>query len=186
MHRTMLAAGLVLVAAGLLSGCGVGYYKPNISKSNAGTAQLSLSRGAMHLGGRSLQVYSAYRDAHCTDSSGSGRLAAMLTYTAPHKTATVDAGQRLYLAAGLHDYGVTNSPPRGPGTFYDGPGLYLVQGTCLNLVSFIPQSQHEYQVVQEEIGARACELRVVDRSTGAPPPDLAKENPSACPRDTAQ
>ncbi|MGJ7901434.1 hypothetical protein [Lysobacter sp. 1R34A] len=179
----MLAAGVAFAAAGLLSGCGVGYYKSN---AGTGTAQLSLTRGAMHLGGRSLQVYSAYRDAHCTDSSGSGRLAAMLTYTAPRKAATVDAGQRLYLAAGLHDYGVTDSPPRGPGAFYDGPGMYLVQGTCLNLISFIPQPRHEYDVVQERVGAGSCELRVVDRDTGAPPPDLAEENPRACPRDTAQ
>lgn len=183
MHRTMLAAGLALAAAGLLSGCGVGYYKSN---AGAGTAQLNLVRGAMHLGGRSLQVYSAYRDAQCTDTSGTGRLAAMLTYTTLRKAATVDAGQRLYLAAGLHGYGVTSSPPRGPGTFYDGPGMYLVQGTCLNLLSFVPQPQHDYEIVQEEIGARACELRVVDRGTGAPPPDLAKEDPSLCPRDTAQ
>lgn len=182
MRSALLAAGLAVAAAGLLSGCGPGQYK---SAPGAGGARLNLVRGAMHLGGRSLQVYSGFRDARCTETPTSGRLAALLTYATTRKHATVDAGQRFYLAAGLHDYSTTSSPPRGPGTFYDGPGLYLVQGTCLNLVSFIPQPQHEYDVVQEQT-ADACELRVTDLATGAPPPDLALENPRECPRGTAQ
>ncbi|NUO74534.1 MAG: hypothetical protein HOQ32_00825 [Lysobacter sp.] len=159
MRRTLATIGFALAAASGLAACGALHYKP--LAPDKGTATLNMVRGAAALGGKSLQVYAGYRDAQCTATPGTGRLAWMLTYATVEKSAKVDAGQRLYLAAGLHRY-------HGFG-----------KDTCLNVVSFTPQPQHNYRVVQESESER-CSLRVVDEANGQVPPDLKPENPKAC------
>ncbi|MGO1072627.1 hypothetical protein [Lysobacter sp. CA199] len=178
MHQILVTAGVALTAAALLSACGARNYKPQTPGN--GTATLNMRRGAMHLGGKSLQVYAGYRDAKCSKTPGTGRLGWMLTYATLNKSAVVDTSQRLYLIAGLHGYSVSGAPPVPQGR----AGLYLVQGSCLNLVSFTPQPQHTYEVVQEG-EPESCSLRVVDGSTGQAPPDLALEDPRNCPVATA-
>ncbi|UOF17015.1 hypothetical protein IEQ11_10455 [Lysobacter capsici] len=178
MRRTILATGLALAAAGLLSGCGPRYYKPQ--SPGGGTATLNMSRGAMHLGGRSLQVYAGYRDSRCSRSTGTGRLGWMLTYATVDKTAVVDAGQRLYLIAGLHEYSVGGPPDQS-----SAPGMYMTHGTCRNLASFIPQAGHSYEIIQEQHRPHTCELRVLDQGTDAAPSDLTVEDPRNCPLEAA-
>ena len=159
MYRSFLVVACAAATAALLSGCVPGNYRPN---AGAATAELTLVRGAMHLGARSLQVYAGYRDAHCSAGPGNGRLAALLTYTKTEKTAAVEAGRRLYVVAGLRNYSVR-------------------QGTCLNIVSFVPQPQHRYEAIQDETARYPCTLRVVDRADGSPPPDLTVEDARNCP-----
>jgi hypothetical protein len=45
-------------------------------------------------------------------------------------------------------------------------------GQCNGRARFTPIAGHSYTVVQQEMQAAVCEFRVVDVTTGAPPPDL--------------
>ncbi|MET4727470.1 hypothetical protein ABIE09_001264 [Lysobacter enzymogenes] len=179
MNRSFFVGGLLAATVALSSGCSVRNYKPT---GGAETARLTLVRGATFLGGRSLQVYSGYRDARCSAGPGNGRLAALLTYATTRKTATVEAGRRLYVAAGLHDYSVA-AP--SPDSSYR-PGLTIRRGTCINVVSFVPQPRRDYEILQDETPTVGCGLRVTELGAGAPPSDLTIENANDCPDEAVQ
>ena len=161
--RRLIAGCFVLALAGCVS---------TYVAQDGDSASIAFSRGAMHLGARSLQEFEGYADVNCTPSGGTGRLAALLTYMGTQKEARVSAGRRLYLLAKTSEFST------GPG-IEPGSSFALVRDSCLNLASFTPQRGREYQATQEQSGA-GCRIEVTDLSTRAAPPDLRLEPVQAC------
>ena len=160
---------IALVFCSLITGC-VSRYQVKSPESRS--AVLAMTRGADHLGAKSLQEFEAYRDATCSPEVGTGRLAALLTYMTQRKEVSVDSGQRIYVLARTSQYGTA------PSREYN-VAFYLTTDSCSNLVSFTPHPQHTYEIEQAASGT-SCSVRLVDSATSAPPPDLTVENARLC------
>jgi hypothetical protein len=59
-----------------------------------------------------------------------------------------------------------------------GYGYYanMANNQCNEGATFTPQAGHTYVVTQAELSYAQCELRIVDATTGAAPPDLSLSN----------
>lgn len=160
---------VALVVCSLLAGC-VSRYQ--FESAGGHSAVLAMTRGAGHLGAKSLQEFEAYRDAACSPERGTGRMAALSTYMSQRKEALVDTGQRMYVLAKTSLYGTA------PSREYN-VAFYITTDSCSNLVSFVPQPQHTYEIVQEASGS-SCSVRLVDSATSEEPPDLVVEDARLC------
>jgi len=60
------------------------------------------------------------------------------------------------------------------------PSANLDKQVCRGDLSFVPEAGKTYGVIHDSLLGAACELRVTDQATGAPPPTLAAE--PACER----
>ena len=89
------------------------------------------------------------------DSDGSFRRAAIFGIMGrrPSRTREVPAGQRLTINAIV--------------TYSE-----VSVGPCTGRAQFTPIAEHNYTVVQTELRPAVCEFRILDVTTGAPPPDL--------------
>ena len=164
------------IAAIFLAGCMQRYATPS---SSAGPANITFTRGALHLGAKSLQEFEGYKDNTCAPSQGTGRLVSLLTYMGTEKRAVVSPNARLYLLAKTSGFS-TGSPsistsPTGGRAF----SFALIRDICANLVSFSPRTGAAYRVTQEQSGS-VCNMSVIDVSTGLAPQDLIIESPQAC------
>ena len=170
-----LKAFYLAIAAVFLSGCMQRYAAPS---SPAG-ANITFTRGALHLGAKSLQEFEGYKDNTCAPSQGTGRLVSLLTYMGTEKRAAVSPNERLYLLAKTSGFStgplaISTSPTGGKaGSFA------LIRDICANLVSFTPRTGAAYRVSQEQSGS-VCDMSVIDVLTGLAPPDLVIESPQPC------
>ena len=140
-----------------LTGCVSNYQ----AKSDS-TAEFTLYRSMAHLGNASNQEYTAFRDASCLTSQGSGRLAYLFRHTANEKSIEVDASAPIYLLANTTLYGTTK-PKMGE--------YNITEDYCANFLSFTPGVGRQYDVKQEG-SLTTCRLTVIDRATGAAPLDI--------------
>ena len=163
------------LAAILLTGCMARYAAP----SSSGPANITFTRGALHLGAKSLQEFEGYKDNACSAAKGTGRLVFLLTYMGTEKRAAVNSSERLYLLAKTSGFStgplaISTSPTGGKtGSFA------LIRDICANLVSFTPRAGAAYRISQEQSGS-ACDMSVIDVSTGSAPLDLVLESPQTC------
>ena len=164
------------VAAIFLAGCMPRYAA---TSSPSGPANITFTRGALHLGAKSLQEFEGYKDHTCAPAQGGGRLVSLLTYMGTEKRAAVSPRERLYLLAKTSGFStgpisISTSPTGGKiGSFA------LIRDICANLVSFTPQAGAAYHVSQEQSGS-GCDMSVIDASTGLAPQDLVVESPQTC------
>ena len=164
------------IAAISLAGCMSRYAA---SSAPVGPTNITFTRGALHLGAKSLQEFEGYKDNTCSPAQGTGRLVSLLTYMGTEKRAAVSPGERLYLLAKTSGFStgalaISTSPTAGKfGSFA------LVRDICANLVSFIPRAGSAYRVSQEQSGS-VCDISVIDVSTGLAPQDLIIESPQTC------
>jgi hypothetical protein len=82
-------------------------------------------------------------------------------------TRQVQSGQRLHVGANT-----TYTQVAGVNNNGAGYSASTAARECRGEATFEPISGHSYTVIQAELAYASCELRIVDLSTGAPPPDV--------------
>jgi hypothetical protein len=160
------------VGAALLFCCAASY---KAAGPPAQRATLTLERGAMHLGAKSLQSYHAFKDDSCAKPALEGRLKALLTYGKTSKDVQVDSGAPIYVQATTTLFGVGPSGDPSPGYQFA-----LTSDSCINLVGFTPVAGHRYRVRQELPLQGGCSIEVFDLQTQSAPDDLVVADAHRC------
>jgi hypothetical protein len=165
-------AGAALAAA-VLSGC-ASTPKPVITGQ---TAQLEFSKGYIGTargsayGRSSVQFYSYYDDPACKEV----KPMALNWTTSDTRSQASASGRRIALVSSITTFQTES-------VYWNGTAAVANMSTsgCENAAGFTPLAGRTYTVTQRIIPS-GCRLEVIDKSTGAPPPDLEDLPPAtAC------
>ncbi|HYE44759.1 MAG TPA: hypothetical protein VEA44_03195 [Caulobacter sp.] len=134
------------------------------SKVTGPAASLEFNKGyaaynGVGAGRAGIHFYQAVNDPRCPEMR-----ATALTWTTPAMVAQpIDANRRLWIQAKTE---LLNSTGGG-----------MLSRTCTQAFGFTPLAGHSYAVTQHA-EASGCRLDIVDKATGAPPPDLLRTEAS--------
>ena len=141
-------------------------------EDGAATAVIQFEKGyttGLGFGNSASQEYSIADDADAL------RRAAFFTWTNSDPISRrVAAGESLRLHATTTYFYTTGVTSTGYGYYAN-----MANNQCNEGATFTPQAGHTYVVTQAELSYAQCELRIVDATTGAAPPDLSLSNAAA-------
>lgn len=146
------------VAAAML--CGLSGCATIPPKVTGPAATLEFNKGyadynGVGAGRAGIHFYMAVNDPDCPEMR-----ATSLTWTTPAMVPQrIDAGRRLWIRATTQ--------------LLNGTGGGMMTRTCVQAFGFTPVADHTYAITQVA-EARGCKLDIVDKATGAPPPDLLR------------
>lgn len=150
---------VVISVAIVLAGCAGRFYRdiPQTEPFAVITMHQPSSRKAT--------TFLAFDNAECTRTDGMGFMQGFSSATAETKSNTLKPGKRIYiLASGLGPIGtprVTGAPV----------AVEITVTGCSNLVSFVPEASHTYDVTHIFDGTQ-CRAQVVDTANQQVPNDL--------------
>jgi hypothetical protein len=155
-------AVLALLAL-VLGGCVSTYDGVDTTLTMAATVSFSKGyRSQLAVSGST--VYGVYENRQCETMKTVARL---LWTTPDSKAIPVAASQRLIVHAET--------------TYFYSEYGGVSSATCKELVSFIPEAGHSYDISQEStLGRGFCKTLVIDKATGKPPTTLRKSAKAPC------
>lgn len=167
----MISARIIALSAALLVwGCASTYRGVD---NKIPSAELTFVKGytGQAFNRAAKQHYVFDNDLRCTNPR---QVAVFMAITADRRTTRFQAGERIVVLAR------TNYLESRPG-FSPEPGIDidLYSQDCENMTSFVPEAGRSYEVLQRASVGR-CDLTVIDKATGAPPPSIEAVEPVGC------
>ena len=150
----------------LLSGCGSLYLSP---KPDNETAIIHIKSN--HGASGSFNLYTAYENDQCQNTSGYGNIKGFSWATDNEETIYANSNKRIYLVSSYTIMGYQGKTK---------DNKQVVARACFNQTSFIPENGHRYEVKQTP-SLTDCKTSIIDISNGHIPNSVIHHPiPEAC------